>query len=144
MALPTFLNCHAINELMTFPKFLAKSCYWNSFLLNFQDNLLLFKFFYHYINNGVFIHLKWVITACVSWTKGREGQSQSQVLMKEEPMWEVLLKKNDVISSWRIPIRSDADGSFSSFRTGLYFCIRWILSKLQNYNNHLWFENCSV
>ena len=68
-----FLNWHAINELMTFPKFLAKSCYWNSFLLNFQDNLLLFKFFYHYINNGVFIHLKWVITACVQWTKGEGG-----------------------------------------------------------------------
>ena len=77
MALPTFLNCLAINELMTFWTFLAKSCYWNSFLLNFQDNLLLFKFFYHYINNGVFIHLKWVITACVQWTKGEGGKSHS-------------------------------------------------------------------
>mgnify|MGYP003316993439 CR=1 FL=1 len=52
-----FLNFHEINELMTFPKFLVKSCYWNSFLLSFQDNLLLFTFFYHYINMGVFNHL---------------------------------------------------------------------------------------
>ena len=52
-----FLNSHEINELMTFPKFLVKSCYWNSFLLSFQDNLLLFTFFYHYINMGVFNHL---------------------------------------------------------------------------------------
>ena len=52
-----FLNFHEINELMTFPKFLEKSCYPNSFLLSFQDNLLLFTFFYHYINLGVFNHL---------------------------------------------------------------------------------------
>ena len=57
MALPTFLNCHAINELMTFWTSLVKSCYWNSFLLSFQDNLLLFTFFSHYINMGVFILL---------------------------------------------------------------------------------------
>ena len=57
MALPTFLNCLAINELMTFWIFLAKSCYWNSFLLSFQDYLLLFTFFNHYINMGVFIPL---------------------------------------------------------------------------------------
>ena len=30
MALPTFLNCLAINELMTFWILLAKSCYWNT------------------------------------------------------------------------------------------------------------------
>ena len=52
-----FLNCHSINELMTFWIFLAKSCYWNSFLLSFQDYLLLFTFFIHYINMGVFIPL---------------------------------------------------------------------------------------
>ena len=77
MALPTFLNCHAINELMTFWTFLAKSCYWNSFLLSFQDYLLLFTFFNHYINMGVFIPLIWVITACVQWTKGEGGKSHS-------------------------------------------------------------------
>ena len=80
MALPTFLNCLAINELMTFWTFLAKSCYWNSFLLSFQDYLLLFTFFYHYINNGVFIHLKWVITACVQWTKGEGGKFKTEVM----------------------------------------------------------------
>ena len=80
MALPTFLNCLAINELMTFWTFLAKSCYWNSFLLSFQDYLLLFTFFYHYINNGVFIHLKWVITACVQWTKGEGGEFKTEVM----------------------------------------------------------------
>ena len=48
--------------------------------------------------------------------KGRGGKSQSQVMKMSHQVWEVLLKKNDVISSWRIPIRSDADGSFSSFR----------------------------
>ena len=52
-----FLNFHAINELMTFPKFLEKSCYQNSFLLSFQANLLLFIFFWQYINFWDFIHL---------------------------------------------------------------------------------------
>ena len=52
-----FLNWHAINELMTFPKFLEKSCYQNSFLLSFQANLLLFIFFWQYINFWEFIHL---------------------------------------------------------------------------------------
>ena len=75
-----FLNWHAINELMTFPKFLAKSCYWNSFLLSFQDYLLLFTFFNHYINMGVFIPLIWVITACVQWTKGEGGKKSNPLL----------------------------------------------------------------
>ena len=52
-----FLNFHEINELMTFPKFLVKSCYWISFLLSFQANLLLFIFFWQYINFWEFIHL---------------------------------------------------------------------------------------
>ena len=80
MALPTFLNCLAINELMTFWTFLAKSCYWNSFLLSFQDYLLLFTFFNHYINMGVFIPLIWVITACVQWTKGEGGKKSNPLL----------------------------------------------------------------
>ena len=77
MALPTFLNCHAINELMTFWTSLVKSCYWNSFLLSFQDNLLLFTFLCHYISLRDLIHLIWVIIACVSWTK-REGGAKSK------------------------------------------------------------------
>ena len=80
IALPTFLNCLAINELMTFWTFLAKSCYWNSFLLSFQDYLLLFTFFNHYINMGVFIPLIWVITACVQWTKGEGGKKSNPLL----------------------------------------------------------------
>ena len=116
MALPTFLNCLAINELMTFWIFLAKSCYWNSFLLSFQDYLLLFTFFNHYINMGVFIPLIHCHHCLCSMDKRGGGKSQSQVMKMSHQVWEVLLKKNDVISSWRIPIRSEADGSFSSFR----------------------------
>ena len=119
MALPTFLNCLAINELMTFWTFLAKSCYWNSFLLSFQDYLLLFTFFNHYINMEVFIPLIWVITACVQWTKGEGGKSQSESLTFPERVRGSVMKKNDSFPVEGFRYRIFCFRTHSSFRSHL-------------------------
>ena len=99
-----FLNFHEINELMTFPKFLEKSCYLNSFLLSFQDNLLLFTFFYHYINMGVFNHLIMSHHCLCSMDKRGGLHNWKWYWWSPKGGHEVARRKRMSHIRWRIPI----------------------------------------